>query len=214
MKRLGGCLLIFAVLLAAASWWGWRQLQKASSGDGASRVAIAAPANRVFASLTNGDSIPTWMAQGSRVTVSRRGPLLPGDTLRVEMKQALGPRQHFTWKVKKVVPDRLVVMEMRSGANGMLIAQRRDSLAAAGDSTLIVSTVGSPGIDSVLAARRGTGDSSREVVLDMTSRLLVSMVRMQSQLDLLQLKNRIEGAPGRPPDTATAGPDSARKGSR
>lgn len=194
-KWLGGCLLLGLVLLAAAFWWGYQSLQKSTSPDGSSVVVISAPAKRVFASLANADSVATWMAEGNTVTAPHHGPLVVGDTLKVETRQLLtNPRQRFMWRVTQVVPDSLLKLDMRSDRDGKIIATRSHLLVSMGDSTRVVSRVVSPAIDSI----RTHGDttlSRRNAALDVTSTLIVGMFQMQLQLELAKLKARIEQRP-------------------
>jgi uncharacterized protein YndB with AHSA1/START domain len=186
-----GCLLIL-VVLAGMLWWGYRRMATFAPGNGPLSVGISAPPGRVFASLANGDSIGTWMAQGNVVTVKRRGPLVVGDTLRVQMRSMPGlPQRALIWTVRRVVPDKLLELEMRADTIRKVMAIRRDTLVAAGDSTFVMSTVSSPMMDSVQRTRGDTG--SKGLMLDMTSKLLVSSFRMEAKLELLRLKARVEG---------------------
>ena len=194
LKWIGGCLVVVLVFIAAASWWGMRAMKDSLSPDGAAIVMIGATPARVFASLANGDSVATWMARGNTVTASRRAPLIPGDTLRIQMRVAVGMGgQQLHWRVAEVEPDRLLVLHLLQDTSDMVVAIRRDSLIAAGDSTRIVSRLVSPMIDSITASGTGTGEGTAGGMMDMTSGLILSMFRVQSKLDLLQLKAHIEG---------------------
>lgn len=191
-KWMSGCLIVFA-LIALAMWWGYLKVGKFASGEQAVAVGIRAPAARVFASLANADSIRTWMAQGNRVTIHRRGMLVVGDTLRIEPRSMLGvPQRDFIWTVTEVKPSSILALQMRNDTTGRVMAVRRDSLATKGDSTIVVSSVVSAGTDSL---RIVGGDSVVKAEPDMPSRLLVSMFRLESQLELMRLKERIEGRP-------------------
>ncbi|HVD62071.1 MAG TPA: hypothetical protein VNC11_14460 [Gemmatimonadaceae bacterium] len=188
-----GCLVILA-LLALAMWWGYRKMASVASGPPPD-VTIHAPASRVFASLANGDSIPTWMGRGNVVLVSRHGMVLPGDTISVQLRRAFGGRfERIRWIVSAVVPDKLVVLEVRSDTTGTLLGTRRDSLISMGDSTRVVSNVVVALPDSIRrAAKSDTGTKgSADAMIDMTSRMIFSAFRMESKLDLTRLKTRIE----------------------
>lgn len=191
-KWLGGCLVVVVVLIVVGFWWTYQTMQGSLAPDGSARIAIAASPARVFASLAHGDSVTTWMAQGNRVTTTRRGPLVPGDTLRVEMRSTAGmPSQRMSWHVREVVPDRLIVLQLVSDSAQRIVGIRRDSLVAAGDSTIVVSTLTSPTSDS-----RGTppagAKGKRDGLLRLGSDLMLAMLTMQSKLDLDGLKARIE----------------------
>jgi len=192
-KWMKGCLVILA-LLALAMWWGYRKMASVASGPPPD-VTIHAPASRVFASLANGDSIPTWMGRGNAVLVSRHGMVLPGDTISVQLRRAFGGRfERIRWIVSAVVPDKLVVLEVRSDTTGTLLGTRRDSLISMGDSTRVVSNVVVALPDSIRrAAKSDTGTKgSADAMIDMTSRMIFSAFRMESKLDLTRLKTRIE----------------------
>lgn len=188
-KWMKGCLVILA-LVALATWWGYRKMVSVASGP-APTVTINAPASRVFASLANGDSIPTWMARGNRVTVSRHGTLVQGDTIAVQLRQAFGGRMdRIRWVVSSVIPDQLLALEVRD-STGVLVGRRRDSLISDGATTRVVSNVTVSLPDSL--ARKSKSDSATTAaMLNMTSRMMFSAFRMESKLDLTRLKNRIE----------------------
>ncbi len=192
-KWMTGCLLVLLVL-AGMVWWGYRRMAAFAPGNGPLSVGIKAPPDRVFASLANGDSIVTWMAQGNVVTVKRHGPLVVGDSLRVQMRSMPGlPQRSLIWTVSEVVPNKLLELEMRADTSRKVMAIRRDTLVEAGDSTLVMSSVSSPMMDSVQRTPGDTG--SKGLMLDMTSRLLISSFRMEAKLELLRLKARVEGRP-------------------
>jgi uncharacterized protein YndB with AHSA1/START domain len=192
-KWMTGCLLALLVL-AGMVWWGYRRMAAFAPGSGPLSVGIEAPPGRVFASLANGDSIVTWMAQGNVVTVKRHGPLVVGDSLRVQIRSMPGlPQRALIWTVSEVVPNKLLALEMRADTSRKVMAIRRDSLVEAGDSTLVLTSVSSPVMDSAQTARGDT--ASRATMLDMTSKLLISSFRMEAKLELLRLKARVEGRP-------------------
>ena len=186
LKWVGGCLVVVVVLVIGGAWLGLRTMRESLAPDGSARVAIAATPERVFASLADGDSAATWMAQGNTVTTSRRGRLQPGDSIRVTLRRTLGMSpEPMIWQVMEVVPDRLLVLQLRSSSSPAGMAIRRDSIATAGDSTIVLSRLTSTLPDSVKSST--------------TAEMLMSMFRMQSKLELETLKARLErrvAAPG------------------
>lgn len=195
-KWIGGCLLVVVALIVGASWWGYQAMQKELAPDGSTTVTIAASPARIFASLADNDSALTWMGRGNRLRTSRRGPLLPGDTLTVEMRPTIGmPQQSMTWTVTEVVPNRLLALEVRVGTDNRIVVLRRDSLVAEGDSTRVVSILISPMLDSASTQGPESKAASREGVAGLTGSLMLSMFRVQAKLDLQQLKARLEGKP-------------------
>jgi hypothetical protein len=80
---------------------------------------------------------------------------------------------------------------MRSGATNGLTAVRRDSLVAKGDSTSIITLLTSSQLDSL------SRDKS-----NVSGDMMLSMLRIQSKLELDVLKGRIEGKLHMPPAPA------------
>jgi uncharacterized protein YndB with AHSA1/START domain len=180
LKWIGGCLVVVVIIIAAGSYYAMRTMKESLSPDGSVRIAIAAPPARVFASLANGDSAATWMAAGNKVTANRRGPYQIGDTVKVEMRSALGMKpQPMIWVIKELTPDQRIVFQLSAQGRAQVTATRSDSLVAKGDSTLIVSKFNSTLPDSAKA--KSTAD------------LMLTMFQLQSKLELESLKARIEG---------------------
>jgi uncharacterized protein YndB with AHSA1/START domain len=193
-KWILGIIAALCLLVLVGGWWGYKAMQKNLSPDGTERVTIAGTPSRVFAALANGDSVPKWMANGNSVTSTRHGPLAVGDSLLVAMKSGFGvPQRPMTWQITEVVPDHLLAFQLVSDSTRRVIAIRRDSLVAAGDSTNIISTVASPLIDSIQTARANPKQpKTSDAIVGLGSTIVISAFRMQSKLDLLQLKAHIE----------------------
>jgi hypothetical protein len=183
LKWIGGCLVLVVVLIAGGSWFAMRSMRNSLAPDGSVRVSIAASPQRVYASMGDGDSLKTWMAQGSTVTTWRGGPLVVGDSIKVELRRSLGMSQTpMTWHVRELVPDRVIALSVSQG--GRPIGVRRDSLVAAGDSTVIVSVLTS-----------SLNDSTKSSAAGVAGDMVLSMFRLQSKLELQSLKARLEGRP-------------------
>jgi uncharacterized protein YndB with AHSA1/START domain len=188
-KWLGGCLIVVVVLFVVLFWWSMRTIRNSTAPDGSVSVMIGAPPERVFASMSNGDSVATWMAQGNTVLSTRSGRLQPGDMLRIRFRGT--SRDALSWEVGQVVPNRLLVLHLKSDSTGQAVATRRDSISAEGDSTRVSSRLISP----MLPASGPAADSgSDDALYDMTSGLVLSMFRLQSKVELTRLKERIEGS--------------------
>ena len=181
LKWIGGCLVLVVVLFAGGSWFAMRSMRDSLGPDGSARVSIAASPARVYASMSNGDSLKTWMAPGNTVTTWRNGPLVVGDSIKVEMRRSLGSQTAMTWRVRELVPDRVVTLDLMQGS-GRPVAVRKDSLVAAGDSTIVVSLVTSI-----------PGDSTKSSTSGLAGDMMVSMFRLQAKLELQSLKARLEG---------------------
>ncbi len=193
-KWFGGCLLLLAVLVAAAMMFGYRMMRESLSPDGSASVMIGATPSRVFASMAHGDSVSKWMSQGNTEVRARQGLLVPGDVLRFELRSRIpGPRQAMSWRVKELVQDRLIVLELLTNRSQPIAATRRDSIAAVGDSTRVVSRIEA----LTVAPMRDPGDRAAEKARNapggMAPDFLLSMFRMESKLYLMLLKDHIEG---------------------
>ena len=177
-KWLTGCLLIVVLLVIGGTWWGYQKMQSSISPDGSVRVTVAATPARVFELLSNADSIGTWMAGGNAVFTNKHGPFVPGDSIRIGMRMQVGPRgEQMTWQISQVVPGQVVARQLVSPDPGHpFVAVRRDSIAAVGDSTLVVSTTTTSG-----ASANAT-----------SSLLALSMFRVQSKIELMALKGHVE----------------------
>ena len=188
-KWIVGAAAVIVVLVIGFGWYGYRKL---TSGGDSATVAIAASPERVFASLADPDSMAVWMGNDSRVTAPHHGLLAVGDTLRVESGSGGRSHQQYIWIVNEVTPDRLLVLQMRSDTGGVF-ATRRDSLVPRGDSTIIISTIASPMIDSMRTQRGDTGGRVGGVLLNFGSKVLISAFRLVSENELKHLKARLEG---------------------
>jgi len=181
-KWIGGIFLALIVCLMAAAWWGYRKVASTFSPDGTVRVTVGAPAARVFASLSDADSIGPWMASGSTVITGKHGPLAVGDSIRVEVR-SVGAGRPVTWKVSEVIPNQAIAMQIASpDPRHPFIATRRDSLVQVGDSTMVIDRI------TAVPAPNGTAEQ-----------MLLSMFKVQSKMELLSLKSHIEGSGAKRP---------------
>jgi len=200
-KWLGGCLVIVVVVVAIGFWTGYRKLSEFSGPNRPETVAIGAPPSRVFASLANGDSLSTWMSERLGVRASRHGMLVTGDTIQMDtrLRFNIGKTSNASrWVVSDVKPDQMLSLEMRADTSNRLVAQRMYNLAAKGDSTLITSTVSTPGLDSMIAHRGDTIKAS-DAFISGATKLMISSLRMQAHRELQLLKAHIEGHAAPPP---------------
>ena len=199
-KWLGGCLVVVVVLVAISMWTAYRKLSQFGGPNKPETVAIGAPPSRVFASLANADSLSSWMAERMGVSVSHHGTLVPGDTLQVgaKMRFNIGKSQAMRWVVSDVKPNQMLALEMLSDSTRRIMAVRQFNLAPKGDSTLLTTSVTTPGLDSVRASR---GDSVKmsDALLAGASKLMMSSLRMQAHRELQLLKAHIEGHAAPPP---------------
>ncbi len=194
-RWIGGCLLICIAVIAYGLWTGYNKLSSFGSSNGPETVTIAAPVNRVFATLADADSLSTWMPEQSGIKVGHHGLLAAGDTLQGQMKLRfnVGKRQ-AKWTVSEVTPNQALGLRLVSDSTGKLVATRQFSLSASGDSTRVTSAVVAPMLDSMRASRVDSGRPAGKVI-DVTSKLLMSALRMESHIELANLKKHIEGHP-------------------
>jgi hypothetical protein len=157
-------------------------------------MGIKATPERIFASLSNVDSLSTWMSPGLEFRTSRKGALVAGDSLLLVQRRDSQPRT--AWLVDTIVPNTVIAMRMVAIDRGksMVMFRRRDSLAVSGDSTLVISTVVSTMMDS-LTATAGQKGGVAGGIMDMASTMGSAGARMQAEQDLKRLKLRIEGPP-------------------
>ncbi len=195
LKWIGGCLVLVIVLVVVGFWFGIRQMRGSLEPDGSARVAIAATPERVFATMGNADSVVAWMGKGSNVSVSRPGTLLPGSRVRISVRSPAGiPQEAMDWVIREVVPNQLIVRELITD-KGQRAAVRRDSLSAKGDSTIIMSTLVSPLVDSLVFAKDKEKGTTKGGMAGMSGDLMLSLFRFQSKIELQTLKAHIEGKP-------------------
>lgn len=200
-KWLGGCLVVVVVLVALSLWTAYRKLSQFSGPNKPETVAIGAPASRVFASLADADSLSTWMAEHMGVRVSHHGTVVPGDTIQVgaNMRFSIGrSSQAMRWVVSDVKPNQMLALEMLSDSTKRVMAIRQFNLASKGDSTLVTSSVMTPGLDSARAHRSDSVKMSDALLVGAT-KLMMSSMRMQAHRELQLLKARVEGHAPPPP---------------
>jgi uncharacterized protein YndB with AHSA1/START domain len=192
-KWIGGILLLIVLCLAGASWLGYRKL---TAGGDAASVTIAGPPDRVFAALANHDSLATWWVLKGQSAASGHGPIAVGDSLPVQVSQS--SRQRLSrWIVDEIRPGKLLVLSLHNDTAGVTVAVQRDSLVSLGDSTEIISTISSPMMEGI-RSRGGDEAPKGGALIGMSSKLVISAMRLQSKLELTRLKNHIEGRPDTP----------------
>jgi uncharacterized protein YndB with AHSA1/START domain len=195
-KWIIGVLAAIVLVIGIMMYRGYQQM---TSGGDSATVTIAASPARVFAALATPDSMATWVTAVRVVAPLGRGVLAVGDTLRMELSNGTAPGQR--WIVREVAPPTRVVFEqlMDSVARGAAFFVRRDSLAAKGDSTIVVTSFSTPFMASISAASADSG-GKRAVVGAMvsgSSKLMIGTQRILQELNLKRLKAHVEGT-GRP----------------
>jgi uncharacterized protein YndB with AHSA1/START domain len=194
-KWIVGIVLVVIVGLAGTCWYAY---QKLTAGGDSTTTTIGATPERIFASLADADSMPFWLGSRASVRASHPGPVTVGDTLRIDAADdsARGSNSRITWIVSDVQPAKLLVMQIRSDSNDQVIATQRDSLVAVGDSTMLITTVASPLMDSLRAAH---SDSVRGklagAAIGMGSKIMLGAFRTMSERSHQRLKARLEGKP-------------------
>lgn len=181
------------VVVGVGVWSTWRKLRPYSGPNGPETTVIAGPVSRVFASLANADSIAGWMTPGLGVRASHHGMLVTGDTLKVGANGRLTfGTEPMKWVVADIKPDQLFSMELRSDSTGRIVATRQFTVAAKGDSTAVTSSVTTPVADSIRAQRTDKVKQSDAWIAGM-SKMMMASLRLQSHLEMEQLKAHIEG---------------------
>jgi uncharacterized protein YndB with AHSA1/START domain len=152
-------------------------------------VTIAGSPERVFATLANHDSLADWWVLKGQAAGTRHGPIAVGDSLPLQVPRSSSRQRLTRWVTDEVVPGKLLVLSLRSDSAGLVVAVQRDSLVSLGDSTQVISTISSPMMENVAEKKNGSA------LVGMSSKLVVSAMRVQSKMELTRLKNHIEGRP-------------------
>jgi uncharacterized protein YndB with AHSA1/START domain len=187
-----GCLVIVLVVCVVA-YAGYRKMQSIAAGGPSVTVSFAAKPERVFASMSHSDSLPAWFAQGMVMHSARKGTLVAGDTIFLTQVRRDSVARS-AWIVDTVVPNQLIAMRWVILQNGMVVHRRRDSIAVAGDSTHVTSTISAAMMDSITAARTRTNGASGGLI-EMASTMGTAGARIQAEQELRRLKLHIEGPP-------------------
>ena len=186
-----GCLVIILIVCVIA-YAGYRKMQSIAASGPAVTVAIKATPERVFAAMSHTDSLPSWFSPGITLRTTRKGTLAAGDTVYLLTRNDSVPRT--AWVVDSIVPNQLLVLHWFVLQNRVVLHRRRDSLAAAGDSTRVTSTIVAAMMDS-LAAMSGQPTGVKGGLLDMASTMGSAGARIQAEQELKRLKLHIEGPP-------------------
>ena len=197
-KWMLGILAVILIVVAGTCFYGYKQL---TGGGNSVSITMAGTPERIFAAIATPDSMALWMTASQIEGPFGKGLLAAGDTLRLRQPAMKGDstsevKTSFTgdWVVREVSAPTLMVMEMVSDSAGVhrVVLVRRDSLAAFGDSTTVVTTFSSPMLDSLSTS---VGDSSRvgSSMLSGASKLMLGAMRFATEAELKLLKARVEG---------------------
>src|SRR5690349_18453666 len=85
-KWIGIILLAIIILVIGVVYMGYRKLQEFASDTSPVSVVIAAPVDRVFGVLADGDSLGTWFTTSQQPRLRHPGPLQKGDTITIEVR--------------------------------------------------------------------------------------------------------------------------------
>lgn len=190
-----GCLVVI-VVVGVVMYAGYRKIQSVAAAGPAVTVAINGTPERVYAAMSNADSLAQWFSIGTTLRTTKSGALSIGDSVFVIARRDSAPTT--AWIVDTLVPNRIVAMRWVILANGMAFSRRRDSISVVGDSTYVTSTISSMASDS-LAAARARANGVTGGVMQMGATMGIASARMQAEMDLRRLKAYIEGVrPSRP----------------
>jgi uncharacterized protein YndB with AHSA1/START domain len=186
-----GCLIIVLVI-GIVMYAGYRKMKSIAANGPSVTVGIHAAPERIFAAMSHTDSLSSWFAQGFTMHTARKGALARGDT--VYLTQARRDSVARTaWVIDTVVPNQILAMRWVALSNGAVLYRRRDSLAVAGDSTMVTSTIAPAMMDSLKA--RGSANGVSGGMIDMAATMGTAGARIQAEQELRRLKLHIEGAP-------------------
>lgn len=201
LKWILGGILVIILALAGTCFVGYKKL---TAGGDSVAMTFAGSQDALFAQLATPDSMVHWVVSAKVEGPFGRGLLAAGDTLffgggadvSISTKDSSGVEvsRRPLWVVREVSAPTLLVLEMRvdSAGSSHVMLVRRDSLFTAGDSTTVVSTFASPMFD---AMTNSVADSSKigSSILGASSKLMIGASRAGAELDLKNLKTRLEG---------------------
>src|SRR6187551_3812460 len=104
-KWIGIVTLIVLATLIGAGFWGYRTL---TAGGDSVAITIGASPERVFASLSNHDSLDAWWRTGRQSGAGEQhGPIAVGDMLPMEQsRNRRAPR--VSWRASEIIPGRVL----------------------------------------------------------------------------------------------------------
>ena len=187
-KWIGGILLIIVLCIVGAVWAGYRKLTNESN---VANVVIAGSPDRIFAALANHDSLANWWVIKGGPTPTGHGPLAVGDLLPTQTARVRSSQGLSAWRVDTIVPGQLLGLSLRSENGGAVVVVRRDSLVGRGDSTEIVTSITTPALTRIQA--NDSAPKAASGLVGMSSKLLITAMRLESNVELTRLKNHIEG---------------------
>ena len=195
-RWIGGIVAVAILALVGTCYAGYRRL----TGGGNTVVEVVPESRaRMFALLTDRDSLLGWLPEGTTISPERHGALQAGDTIRVAQPSRGGGasgRAIQLWVVREVkAPDVLGIegIEFDPGGLAHPAFTRRDSLSAVGDSTRIVSTfVAAPLLPGAESSFTG-GSDTKAALLNTAEKLRLGAARMLWQGQLRRIEHR--GAP-------------------
>ena len=197
IKWILGILALIILAVAGTCFYGYKQL---TGGGNSASVTMAGTPERIFAALATADSMALWMTDSKIEGPFGKGLLAVGDTLRSrsaakpDSVTAVNSSFDSDWIVREVNAPTLLVMEMVSDSAGVrkVILVRRDSLAAMGDSTMVVTTFSSPLFDSLATTVRDSSKAGSSMLAG-ANKIMLGAMRMGTQGELEVLKKRVEG---------------------
>jgi uncharacterized protein YndB with AHSA1/START domain len=197
-KILGGLLIGAVLIFVVGGYFVYKKVRDMSSGPAVVEVTIAAPPERVFATLAGADSVALWMA-GANALDAHGGLLRPGDliSVRADGHSSSAAGAEFHWRVSGVVPGTVLARELRPDTGTSIMVTRRDSIVARGDSTAVITTFSAPGF-----AGADTSKATQSSVASMAARVLLMGFTAGASSDLKRLKRHIEGATTTGADTS------------
>jgi hypothetical protein len=192
-KWILGTIAVIVIGLATTCYIG---LKKVTGGGDSAQVTIKGRPERVFALLTDRDSVLAWRTGVTDITPVLKRAFQSGDTIRIT--SALGSDSARTrtqlWVVREVHAPALIVLDavqFNSAGVPHVVNTRRDSLVAAGDSTRVIATLSmSPTFLS--AQTGGEPRGGAQAIGGLAEKLMLGTARMMAESELQQLKRYVE----------------------
>lgn len=187
----GGCLGLI-VIVCLLMYISWQKVKSFADQGPVVTAMIGAPAPRVFAAMSDIDSLRSWRLEGTIFKATQHGALQVGDTL----AGGTSNRQNqVVWVVRSVARDTVIAFDGVMKTDGRKVFTRRDSVTAMGDSTRVTSMFVPMPIDSMSAGKEKVPGALSDFALT----AMTGGFRIQVQEELKRLKSHIEGMPATAP---------------
>jgi hypothetical protein len=134
-----------------------------------------------------------WRDSSTVLTASTDSILAVGDTVWERGRRSTGAGgERIWWVVERVNAPVAIVWRATDDSTGLDIVRRTDSIATAGDSTILMSRFSPTILDSPQARDTSGGGGLSRRILGGMGKMMVGATRAIAELDQARLKARLE----------------------